>query len=137
MTDSWPTLTISLPADPVTPSVVRNRLYDWLAALAWPHEAAEDVVLAISEAVSNASEHAYPTGRSGTVDVVARAVTAPDGQRRIVTGVADHGCWRPSPDFQAYRGHGLAVMHACMHQVDVEPGESGTTVVLVSVAVSG
>jgi len=130
---SWPTLTMSLPAEPATPSLVRERLHGWLAGLAWPSEAAADVVLAVSEAVSNAAEHAYPEGRSGTVDVVARAVTSADGARRIVTGVADHGSWRPSPDRPTYRGHGFAVMRACMCEVEVEPGKSGTMVVLVSV----
>lgn len=135
MSDYCSILTISLPADLVTPSVVRERLRGWLTGQAWPEAASDDIVLAVSEAVSNATEHAYPAGWAGTVDVVARAVAGPDGQRRVVVGVADHGGWRPKPQFQAYRGHGLAVMHACMHRVEVEPGESGTTVVLVSAAV--
>lgn len=126
---------MSLPADPVTPSVVRGRLRGWLAGLGWPVEEAEDVVLAVSEAVSNAAEHAYPAGRSGPVDVVARAVGLGNGHRRVVVGVADHGCWRPEPDYQAFRGHGFAVMHASMHRVEIEPAATGTTVVLISVAV--
>lgn len=129
------TLTMSLPADPVTPSVVRERLLAWLADLTWPAEEAEDVVLAVSEAVSNAAEHAYASGVAGSVDLVARAVVEPGGRRRVVVGVADRGRWRPEPEFQAYRGHGLTVMHATMHRVEVERNSAGTTVVLTSVAV--
>jgi len=133
--EPWPTLTMSLPADAVTPSVVRERLRGWLAELNWPVEAAEDIVLAVSEAVSNVAEHAYPCGAAGPVELLVRAVTEPGGSRRVLAGVADHGHWRPEPDSQAYRGHGLAVMHASMHRVEVDGGATGTTVLLTSVAV--
>lgn len=39
--------------------VVRASVRRWLAGLAWPEDPAEDIVLAVHEAVSNVIEHAY------------------------------------------------------------------------------
>lgn len=46
-------------ATAVSVPLVRARLRRWLGELGWPAEDAEDIVLAVNEAVSNVVEHAY------------------------------------------------------------------------------
>ena len=50
---------VPLPANPVAIPVARYQVRRWLAALSWPAAALDDIVLAVSEAVTNAVEHAY------------------------------------------------------------------------------
>ena len=49
-----PALYLQLPADPIAPSVARHRIRRWLTGSCWPPGQQEDIVLAVSEAVSNA-----------------------------------------------------------------------------------
>jgi anti-sigma regulatory factor (Ser/Thr protein kinase) len=63
-------LRLALPADPITSSVTRQRVREWLAAWSWPADQLDDIVLAVSEAVSNAIEHAYVHQPLGIVEVV-------------------------------------------------------------------
>jgi hypothetical protein len=55
---------LRVPAADRTPRRVRGELRQWLAALGWPEEQAQDAVLAVDEAVSNAVEHAYASEAS-------------------------------------------------------------------------
>ena len=60
-----PPLELQVSADGRAPGLVRAELGRWLAAQAWPDEDLEDLVFAVSEAVSNAAEHPYrSTGSS-------------------------------------------------------------------------
>jgi anti-sigma regulatory factor (Ser/Thr protein kinase) len=81
----------------------------------------DDVVLACTEAASNAIEHAY-IGRIGDVHVVAQR------QNGVLEfSVSDEGRWRhPRPDDA--RGRGLDLVRALVRDVDVEQSEDGTTV---------
>ena len=45
-----------MPADDRAPGLVRAELTRWLVARNWPDEDFEDLVFAVSEAVSNAAE---------------------------------------------------------------------------------
>jgi len=54
-----PLVPLQLPADPLAPLVARTQVRRWLTALAWPESQRDDIMLAASEAVSNAAEHAY------------------------------------------------------------------------------
>jgi 8-oxo-dGTP diphosphatase len=132
---------LQLPADPVSASVARDRLRRWLDALGWPPAQSEDIVLAVSEAVSNSVEHAYLGHRddqpAGEVDVHVRATTEA-GLRHITAVVRDHGRWRPVPADDEYRRRGIPLMRACMDRVAITPlrnddGEhAGTLVTLRS-----
>jgi anti-sigma regulatory factor (Ser/Thr protein kinase) len=118
--------------DPAAASLVRGRLRRWLADAGWPREDADNLVIAVSEAVSNSVEHAYRgTRRPGliTVEVGERR----DG--RVVVTVTDRGRWRPVPDDPGHRGRGIAMMRAVTDQVDIDHGADGTTVRLVGRAV--
>lgn len=121
-----------------TLGLVRSGLRRRLAELAWPDDAALDVLLAVNEAVSNAVEHAFPPGSpAGTVEVVAEV--EPFGERRrLRVRVRDTGRWlpRPGPEVDVNRRRGLPMMAALMAEVRIHrggptPGD-GTVVVLVS-----
>src|SRR3954471_9852136 len=43
----------------VAPSIARERVEEWLRAQQWPPAQADELVLAVSEAVSNSVEHGY------------------------------------------------------------------------------
>jgi anti-sigma regulatory factor (Ser/Thr protein kinase) len=125
-------ISMVLMADPVSLSVVRERFRVWLADLAWPDEEVDDVVLAVSEAVSNAVEHADAPGFAAEVRVAAREFTEPDGGRRVVVGVSDNRRWCPR---DSQRGLGLLMIHTCMDDVVFDTNHEATTMVMTSVKV--
>lgn len=144
--------------------VVRAVMRRWLADLVWPDDPAEDIVLAVHEAVTNAIEHAYPdpdpdSGAApvGVVDVhgvvetdhsgtawgaqPSRGATALVGIRRVRVSVCDHGRWQPDrhdrTDPARPRGRGLTMMEALMAEMTITASaETGTQVVLISEAVT-
>lgn len=121
-----------LAADEVAPSTVRRRFRRWLAALGWPEVDAEDLLLAVSEAVSNASDHAYAEQERGDVVVEARCVRGSNGSRRVVITVSDHGTWRPPPARHENRRRGVPLMRACTDSVDISGSAAGTRVRMIS-----
>ena len=111
----------TFPADAHELSAMRAELRTWLERSGLPTETREDVVLACTEAATNAIEHAY-IGRRG--DVLIEAQSENGG---LQVSVIDHGRWRhPRPDDS--RGRGLDLVRAVIGDVDVERGEGGTTV---------
>jgi anti-sigma regulatory factor (Ser/Thr protein kinase) len=131
-------LRLELPADSIAPSVARDRVRYWLTALCWPAGQRDDIVLAVSEAVSNAIEHAYLDQPSGLVEIRSGVETTPGGQRRVTVIVRDHGHWRPVPVHDENRRRGIPLMRACMDTVTIgQPSDdqAGTCVVLRSRAV--
>lgn len=130
-------LALALPADLVAAAQARTRLGEWLGAHDWPIEQRDDVVLAVSEAVSNGVEHGYGVrpgvpGRTGVVEVDAQVVATADGTRLLEITVRDHGGWQPHPHLAAYRRHGIPIMKACVAEFAIDGTASGTTVVLRS-----
>ena len=111
----------SFPATANELSPLRADLRAWLERSGMPVETVDDVVLACTEAASNAIEHAY-IGRIGDVHVSA------ERQNGVLElSVSDDGRWRnPRPDDA--RGRGLELVRALVRDVDVEQGEAGTTV---------
>ncbi len=131
---------LALPADPASAAAARTRLTAWLAAHGWPRAQQDDLVLAVSEAVSNAIEHGYGVrpgvaGRPGVVEVRAEIVTADDNERRVELTVRDRGVWRAAPRRRAHRRHGIPIMKACVAECVIDGTASGTTVVLRSLPV--
>jgi anti-sigma regulatory factor (Ser/Thr protein kinase) len=105
---------------------VRGVLRAWLAENEVAHQQAEDVVLAVGEACTNAVEHAYPPDRPDEADfrVQGRIVG-----RDLAVTVIDHGRWQvPDPGADPFRGRGLVLMRAVMDEVRLEHTEHGTTV---------
>jgi anti-sigma regulatory factor (Ser/Thr protein kinase) len=103
----------SLHADVGASRRARELVRGWLAARQWPDADSDDLVMAVSEAVSNAAEHAYGPVHSATpadrlVSVVLVQRVEPDGSRRVEAVVADRGSSRPpSPDGR-FRGRGTS-----------------------------
>jgi GAF domain-containing protein/anti-sigma regulatory factor (Ser/Thr protein kinase) len=112
---SWPARTDTLPA-------MRPLLRRWLLAQGAGDEEIYDITVAVQEASANAVEHAYSPG-SATYDVEA---SVEDGLVTFV--IRDRGRWRPPRG--THRGRGITMMRALMESVDVNHGDSGTTVVL-------
>jgi anti-sigma regulatory factor (Ser/Thr protein kinase) len=127
-------LQLELPADPIVAAVTRDELGQWLTALGWPADQGDDIVLAVSEAVSNATEHAYLDQAVGLVTITGELETTPDGQRRVTVVVRDHGRWRPIPMHHDNRRRGIPIMQACMDSVTIghSADQIGTWVVLRS-----
>jgi len=121
----------------VVASVARDEVGQWLTALCWPAGQREDIVLAMSEAVSNAIEHAYLDQAVGLVTITGGVETAPDGRRRVTVVVRDYGRWRPIPIQHENRRQGIPIMRACMDAVSIghSADQVGTWVVLRSRAV--
>jgi serine/threonine-protein kinase RsbW len=128
---------LALPADLITAAQVRAHLVAWLVKQEWPLAQQDDIVLAVSEAVSNSVEHGYGVrqgvaGRTGVVEVGADVVPRADGVRQIEITVRDHGGWQPHPLVRAHRRHGIPIMKACVADFELEGTAGGTTVVLRS-----
>jgi anti-sigma regulatory factor (Ser/Thr protein kinase)/putative methionine-R-sulfoxide reductase with GAF domain len=115
-------LDLHLRADPKILSEIRLVLRRWLR-----HHGANDsetleITLAVSEACTNAIEHAYSPAPA---EFTLRATSA-DGLLTFV--VSDAGSWR-SPRGQD-RGRGLTIIRAAMDEVDVNSSETGTEIVM-------
>ena len=115
----WPALAGQL-------SAMRAKVRGWLAPLRLPEDVEHDLVLAVSEAASNAVEHAYPPdGPTGRVEL---AFWLAGGRLHIA--VTDFGTWRPPPPEPRGRGFGLPMMRRLVETVTVEHDARGTRVVL-------
>jgi anti-sigma regulatory factor (Ser/Thr protein kinase) len=131
-------LRLVLEANWVAPSLARERVEGWLRAHQWPPAQAEELVLAISEAVSNSVEHGYrvpfdAVEHPGTVEVHARLTSdTPDGYRQVEFRVRDRGIWREPDRAVSTRGHGMLIMRTCTDELVVDGSPDGTTVVLRS-----
>jgi anti-sigma regulatory factor (Ser/Thr protein kinase) len=102
---------------------VRRAIRRWLRDSAATSADVSAIVLAANEACSNAVEHAYGPG-DATFEV--------RGERRdhvVEVTVHDSGSWRAPRGKE--RGRGIALMRATMDEVEVVPGDAGTTVRLV------
>lgn len=134
-------LRMTLPAELAAPSLARERLARWLSGHKWPAGQRDDLILAVSEAVSNSVEHGYGVDHNevvesgGPVEVHGIVVAEPDGRRRAVLTIVDHGSWLPPSAFRGNRRHGLPLMEACVEDLTVDGTDHGTTVVLRSRAV--
>jgi anti-sigma regulatory factor (Ser/Thr protein kinase) len=129
-------LDLTLGAEWVAPSIVRQRVEQWLRELRWPPAQIDELVLAVSEAVSNSVEHGYgvPTDaidHPGTVTVRGRIVVEADGYRQAEITVHDGGTWREPVTEVSSRGHGMLIMRTCTDRFTIEHDADGTTVVLL------
>jgi serine/threonine-protein kinase RsbW len=130
-------LRLVLNAGWVAPSIARERVEDWLQAHKWPPAQAEELVLAVSEAVSNSVEHGYRVpidafDHPETVELLARLSVHADAYRQVEFRVSDRGTWREPDTGISTRGHGMLIMRSCTDELVVDGSPSGTTVLLRS-----
>jgi anti-sigma regulatory factor (Ser/Thr protein kinase) len=109
-----------LPAEPSAVSLLRRRAAEFASTAGASDEVTQAVALAVSETVTNAVVHAYVANERGHVRVRCHA----EGERVIVE-VADQGAgiWlrQDSPGL----GHGLAMVGALAHTLNIAPGPDG------------
>jgi anti-anti-sigma factor len=113
-------LRLLLPAEPHVVATLRRTIRQWATESGASDEEAYDLVLAVSEAVTNVIEHAY-TSSGGQVEVEG---TIRKGLARIV--VRDRGRWRPPRSDEG--GRGLLLMQGLVDKVDVTSDTGGTEV---------
>jgi anti-anti-sigma factor len=114
-------LSTRLPADPAQLAGVRRAVSAWARGTGLRAETADDLQLALGEALANAVEHAYPGNGAGECQyTVARAI---DGSVHVE--VVDTGTWRPPPADRGFRGRGLEMIFALAQDVEVTHGADG------------
>lgn len=125
-----------------TPSLVRRTLMVWLEEHDVVEEQREDLVLAVSEAVTNVVDHAYRDVETpGCVEVDIElthelthdtAVHEPDPEteRWVTVAVTDYGTWRSERTSTGFRGRGLHVIRACTDWRHIERRAVGTRVTM-------
>ena len=108
--------------EPGALSATRDTVRRWLAETGAGPIEVHDITMACNEACQNAIEHAYELGAD-----VFEVVLERSGPEVSIT-VRDHGGWRTktSPD----RGRGVELMRELMDDVEIDSGETGSTVVL-------
>jgi anti-sigma regulatory factor (Ser/Thr protein kinase) len=99
----------------------RLSLRLWLAAHSFDPQAAGDVLVAVSEAVSNSVEH---SGVSPNDQITVRARL--DSGRLGIT-VRDTGRWRRTPK-DPLRGFGLKLMLSLMDTINIDQRGDGTRI---------
>ncbi|SMC73476.1 ATP-binding protein [Kibdelosporangium aridum] len=132
-------LSFALAAGWTAPATARNKIREWLEAHEWPAAHVDDLVLSISEAVSNSVEHGYGVAVDGAlpdppglIEVEGAIVQEPGGYRRVVLRIIDHGRWKKPDTGPTNRRQGLRIMRACTEEMTVAHTADGTTVVLRS-----
>jgi anti-sigma regulatory factor (Ser/Thr protein kinase) len=133
LTTIEPTAERSVPADPGpfrsvlgegprSLSPTRRALHDWLLAAGADEDWIHEVLVAASEACTNALEHAYAGGAPGVVELQA---TMTAGSVEVV--IADSGVWKEPLD-RGNRGRGRDLMEHLMDRAVIESGPDGTVV---------
>ena len=107
--------------DSRAPATARQQVSEFLKRSGISHDVVNDVVLAVSELVTNAVE-AGATSIELRLDVTGRGITISVGD--------DTGGWPTltSPDPYATRGRGLAIVAKTAAQWDVERSDNGKKV---------
>ena len=121
---SIPELRITLPARRDSLALLRHVVRGFRDAYAIPAAAMDDIVLAVSEAATNAAVHAYD-GEPGTVTVVARI---DDDLLHVL--VRDHGRGIVPPADTPVLGHGLSLMGHVASTLEVVGSPAGTDVLM-------
>ncbi|CAM2745243.1 anti-sigma regulatory factor [Mycobacterium intermedium] len=123
-------------ADPHSASRTRVEFRRWLDRhFTLGAERFSDLLLAVSEALSNAAEFAYAgSTQRGTMDVSANYDVDSD---TLAVTVSDHGRWRQTVPAQAtatcdyqVRGRGIPLMRALADETTIDPTPHGTNVKL-------
>ena len=117
--------TVRLPAVPASVPELRWAARDFALENGADEGLAGDIMLAVSEAVTNAVKHAYP-GAEGEIELLASLA---EGGRLVVL-VRDSGGGF-GPNSSEGLGAGLMLMRECADELDVDQRPGGVTVRMV------
>jgi serine/threonine-protein kinase RsbW len=123
-TELAPTFNDSFPAGPATPSAARHAVRDYLHALGIEPRALSDVLLALSEVVTNAVVHGYRCEAGGEV-----RVEAEHSDHRLKLSVADRGRGMAPRHDSPGLGLGLPLVDRIAKKVDITAEVGGGTLV--------
>jgi serine/threonine-protein kinase RsbW len=112
----------SFPADAGAPGVARRAVKDFLNARGADPGALSDVLLAVSEVVTNCVVHAYRGKPGGKVDLEARH----QGDRLVLSVADEGGGMSPRHDSPGL-GLGLPLVGRVAHRVDITSQTGGGT----------
>lgn len=113
----------TLPATPSSVPAIRHQLDRVLASLHTTPARAADIRLALTEACTNAAQHAYPDGSSGEMVIV--FAVSPEA---LVVSVVDTGNGIDGPSGQSGLGVGLPVIDAVADSVTITSLRPGTSI---------
>lgn len=117
---------VRVPATAPQVGRLRRHLRSWLADDHLDPDTSDDLVLAVSEALENCCDHAYPA------DVATRpmTLTATEIAGRLVITVEDEGRWQPPDTGPSSRGRGLDLIRQLVDEVEIVGGPQGTHLTL-------
>jgi anti-sigma regulatory factor (Ser/Thr protein kinase) len=115
---------LRLTAEAANVAVARHAVAELIADRDVEPERRDGIVLAISEAVSNAVIHAYPRMPSGMIEVF--AIRSRD---ELIVSVTDRGCGLERPSANPGMGMGLQLIRGAAEQALISAREHGGTVV--------
>jgi serine/threonine-protein kinase RsbW len=124
--DGTENLQIRLAAVPGTVTALRWMARDFAIDRGADERLGGDVMLAVSEAVTNAVKHAYPGAGEGEVEL--RATVAEEKRLEVVVSDEGRG-FRPGPSEGL--GAGLMLIGECADTLAVDQGAGGVTVQMV------
>ncbi len=116
-------LDVAVPATVQNATALRRTFRRWTETLL-RGDAADDLTLAVYEALVNAADHAF-TGQAAPGSMWLHASVA-DGQ--VLVTITDNGTWRTSDYPAGQRGRGLPLIHQLTTEAHVTLDARGTTV---------
>jgi anti-sigma regulatory factor (Ser/Thr protein kinase) len=122
----------SFPAGPATPSVARHAVRDFLHTLGADPRAFGDVLLALSEVVTNAVVHGYRNEAGGEVRVEAQ-----HSADLLLLSVADQGRGMAPRHDSPGLGLGLPLVGRIAQKVDISAEVGGGTLVRMCFSLDG
>jgi stage II sporulation protein AB (anti-sigma F factor) len=126
VTNTTTHLELSLPARAPCVREARREVGEAVAPLAERERLVDDVLLCVSEAVTNAVLHAYPQG-SGHVEI---EVESHDNELLVV--VRDRGTGMPPPSRRRDGGYGLKIIDELTRETTISKApEGGTEIAMV------
>jgi serine/threonine-protein kinase RsbW len=123
----------SVPGVPSSVPLIRRHLEDVARAMGFRESQIRDLLIAVSEAATNAMKHGSPQGAESRITVCYQ----PDGDRLIIE-VSDEGPGFdplavpvPVPEQMREGGMGVFFIRTLMDEVSFRPGDEGTTIQMI------
>lgn len=111
------------PAWPEELRNMRSSIRSWVSGRRIPEHMAEDLLIAVGEATSNAVWHAYEQSPDGDVTIRIELV---DGDLSV--RVSDHGRWRTSRAETDSPGLGTIILKRLTDELEIDTASEGTDV---------